>query len=174
MVPRLGELHTVMAALRALGTSIENSGIDDAWIESDVYGSSTVRQILQCSHYKRSLQAHIHTYMAMYEIVLEKFFNDNPHLEALCSKHANDILQAFITKTSRSDGVLIAHQHLCQAFMEKDILPLFASWEAAKSSKSAMFRSLMNYLHRVKTIMFFLWQHHEIVISLFILKQEKH
>ena len=39
--------------------------------------------------------------------------------------------------------------------MEKDILPLFASWEAAKSSKSAMFRSLMNYLHRVKTVMFF-------------------
>ena len=51
--------------------------------------------------------------------------------------------------------VLIAHQHLCQAFMEKDILPLFASWEAAKSSKSAMFRSLMNYLHRVETIMLF-------------------
>ncbi|KAH3735889.1 hypothetical protein DPMN_042449 [Dreissena polymorpha] len=37
VVPRLGELHTVMAALRALGTSIENSGIDDAWIEADVY-----------------------------------------------------------------------------------------------------------------------------------------
>ena len=36
IVPRLGELHTVMAALRALGTSIENSGIDDAWIEADV------------------------------------------------------------------------------------------------------------------------------------------
>jgi len=35
--PRLGELHTVMAALRALGTSIENSGIDDAWLEAGVY-----------------------------------------------------------------------------------------------------------------------------------------
>ena len=33
-VPRLGELHTVMAALRALATSIETSGIDDAWIAS--------------------------------------------------------------------------------------------------------------------------------------------
>ena len=29
-VPRLGELHVVMCALKALGTSIENSGIDDA------------------------------------------------------------------------------------------------------------------------------------------------
>ncbi|KAH3861016.1 hypothetical protein DPMN_023942 [Dreissena polymorpha] len=41
VVPRLGELHTVMAALTALGTSIENSGIDDAWIEANVYGSAT-------------------------------------------------------------------------------------------------------------------------------------
>ena len=49
VVPRLGELHVVMAALRALGTSMENSGIDDAWIEADVYGSPT-RQILKCTH----------------------------------------------------------------------------------------------------------------------------
>ena len=59
--PRLDELHAVMAALRALGTSIENSGIDDAWIEADVYGPATTRQILKCSHYKRSLSAHIRT-----------------------------------------------------------------------------------------------------------------
>jgi len=36
VLPRLDEIHTVMAALRALGKLIENSGIDDAWIEADV------------------------------------------------------------------------------------------------------------------------------------------
>ena len=30
VVPRLGELHVVMAALRAIGVSMENSGIYDA------------------------------------------------------------------------------------------------------------------------------------------------
>jgi len=35
VLPRLDELHTVMATLRALGKSIGNSGIDDAWIEAD-------------------------------------------------------------------------------------------------------------------------------------------
>lgn len=30
IVPRLGELHAIMAAMRGLGSSIENSGIDDA------------------------------------------------------------------------------------------------------------------------------------------------
>ena len=36
VLPSLGELHVVIAALRALGSSIENCGIDDAWIEADV------------------------------------------------------------------------------------------------------------------------------------------
>ena len=39
LVLRLGELHTVMAALRVLGTSIEDSGFDDAWVEAEIYGS---------------------------------------------------------------------------------------------------------------------------------------
>ena len=43
VVPRLGELHTTMAALRALGTSC----IDDAWIEGDVFGPATTIQILK-------------------------------------------------------------------------------------------------------------------------------
>ena len=50
IVPRLGELHVIMAALRALGACIENSGIDDAWMEADVYGFATTRQILKCPH----------------------------------------------------------------------------------------------------------------------------
>ena len=49
-----------MCALRALMSSIENSGIDDAWIESGVFGSATTRQILKYAHKKRSLRAHIY------------------------------------------------------------------------------------------------------------------
>ena len=90
IVPRLGELHAVMAALRALGTSIENSGIDDAWIEADVYGPATTRQILKCSHYKRALRVHTHTYMALYELALEQFFTEMPHPKEVCSKPAEE------------------------------------------------------------------------------------
>jgi len=45
LVFRLGEMHTVMAALRALGSSIEDSGFDDAWVEAGIYGSTTKQQI---------------------------------------------------------------------------------------------------------------------------------
>ena len=91
---KLGELHTVMASLRALGTSIENSGIDDAWIEADVYGPSTTRRILKCSHYKRTLRAHIHTYMALYELVLEQFSTEVPHLKEVCLSPSKELQDA--------------------------------------------------------------------------------
>jgi len=67
-----------MAALRGLGASTENSGTDDALTEANVYGSATMRQILKCTHYKRSLQAHIQ--VVLYEMAVEHFFQDNPHL----------------------------------------------------------------------------------------------
>ena len=72
-----------MASLRVLDTSIENSGIDEAWIEADVYGSAT-RQILQCKHYKCSLHVHIYSYVTLYEMVLEEFIKGNQDLKVEC------------------------------------------------------------------------------------------
>ncbi|ESO99439.1 hypothetical protein LOTGIDRAFT_158524 [Lottia gigantea] len=41
----LGELHTIFAHLRAIRSFIEHLGIDDGWLEADVYGPNTIRQI---------------------------------------------------------------------------------------------------------------------------------
>ena len=54
---RIGEMHTVMASLQALGASIEDSGFDEGWIEVGLYGSTRTRQILQGNHMKRALTA---------------------------------------------------------------------------------------------------------------------
>ena len=37
IVPRLCKLHNIMAAMWALSTSVENSDIDDTWMEADTY-----------------------------------------------------------------------------------------------------------------------------------------
>ncbi len=59
-VLRLGEMHTVMAALRAAGNAIEDSGLDEAWSEADIYGPTTTRQIIESKHMKRALEATHH------------------------------------------------------------------------------------------------------------------
>ena len=80
----------------SLGSSTENSGIDDAWIEADVYGSATTRQILKCTHYKHSLHAYIYSYMALYELVIQQFFKDNPDLVEVHQEASNEMKDACI------------------------------------------------------------------------------
>lgn len=68
---RLGSLHQVIAALKCLGKYIEGSGIDLAWEASGIYGSATVRQILEGRHIYRGIEAHTITLIALFEIYLE-------------------------------------------------------------------------------------------------------
>ena len=137
VLPRLGELHAVMAALRALGSSVENSGIDDAWIESGVYGSATARQILKCAHYKRTLRAHIYTYTALNELLLEKFFEDKPHLKAICSEPVNQLQEA----CAKSGQVTVANKTLLQTLTDEAVIEQLKAWKEEKCS-NAMFKSL--------------------------------
>jgi len=58
---------------------LENSGIDDAWMEANVCGSATTRHILKCTNYKRAFRAHTYSYVALYEMTLDEFFKDNPN-----------------------------------------------------------------------------------------------
>ena len=142
VMPRLGELHVVMCALRALGASIENSEIDDAWIEADVYGPSTTRQILKCTHYKRSLRAHIYSYMALYELAMEQFLNENPDLIEVCKKASHEMEEACSVenKSTRSAAVHQANANFMQILIQTNFMKRLQDWEAQKSH-NAMFHS---------------------------------
>ena len=55
----LGELHAVFAHLRAIGSFISGSGIDDSWIAAGWFDSQClVRQVLECSNMKRANSTH--------------------------------------------------------------------------------------------------------------------
>ena len=85
LILRPGELHIVMAALCAIGAYIDNSGIDTCWIESELYGPSTVKQILGGKHVKRTQTAHMITLQALllmyHEAVREEDPNSHRSLE---------------------------------------------------------------------------------------------
>ena len=52
IILRPGELHIVMTDLRTIGAFIDNSGLDMCWLESELYGAATVKQILEGGHVK--------------------------------------------------------------------------------------------------------------------------
>ena len=68
----LGELHIVFAQIRAIGTFIDSSGIDDAWMAAEWFDSeSLLRQVKECSNMKRALAAHEATLLAVNTIILQ-------------------------------------------------------------------------------------------------------
>jgi len=148
VVSRLGELHVVMAALHALGASMENSGIDDAWIEAYFYGSATTRQILKCTHYKHALHAHTYSYVALYKMALEEFFRDNPQLKEVCLKATERVEAACSegSKHKKAESVKQANTTLLEDLSTADVITVFQEWEK-KRSNNAMFKAMMNYLH---------------------------
>ena len=75
---RPGELHTVMAQLRTIGSYIESSGLDGVWTESDIYGPATVKQILEGKNVKRGIEAHMTTLQALFSLYAEEFFIQHP------------------------------------------------------------------------------------------------
>ena len=110
---RIGEMHTVMAALRTAGTSIENNGLDDAWIEAGLYGPLTTRQILEGKHLKQALNAHLTTIQALFDLYLEGSFQEE---EALKKAFESDIAAI---NTTFSENKMELLQGLHQDFVQK-------------------------------------------------------
>ena len=73
LILRPSKLHIVMAQLKTNGAYIENSGVDMAWIESDLYSSSTVRQIVEGNNVKRAKTAHLVTLQALFNLYQQVF-----------------------------------------------------------------------------------------------------
>ena len=78
IIHRPGEVHIVIDQLRTIGAFIENSGLDMGWVESNLYGPSTVKQILGGNHVKRGEAAHMVILQALFSLYQEAFFVRHP------------------------------------------------------------------------------------------------
>ena len=57
-------------------------------------------------------------------------------------------------KCKKAESVKEANTTLLQALITAEVVKIFHDWETGRS-KNAMFKSMMNNLHRVETILFF-------------------
>ena len=60
IVLQIGDLHVVMAMLRIIEAAFEGSGMEEVFMQIDIYGSATLRQILTGTHVSRAVEAHIY------------------------------------------------------------------------------------------------------------------
>ena len=72
LIFELGELHLVFAFLKVLREYINCSGLDEILVDTETYGSTTLSQILNGKHMKRSFEAYMILYLSLSNI----FYND--------------------------------------------------------------------------------------------------
>ena len=66
--------------MRTIGHVICDSGLDDMWTAADVYGTTVVNQIINCSHMKRSLAAHELNMIVLYTLYLQALEKEDPNM----------------------------------------------------------------------------------------------
>ncbi|MES9879620.1 MAG: hypothetical protein ABW185_01920, partial [Sedimenticola sp.] len=158
LVFRIGEMHTVLASLRAVGSFIEESGIDDAWMEADLYGSATTHQILEGRHMKRALNAHSITSSALSDMHLDAFLNSASE----CSQiDHSDILEAAIQENTacakhRYDELDGHHRSLANAIEAEELAEKLDKFDREMESRRPTFKFARDYMRFMTCIFLFI------------------
>ena len=95
--------------------------------------------------------------MALYELAIDQFLKDKSELKDVCLEATAEIDEAcsVANKNTQTESVKQANAHLLQTLTQENVMKRLHDWEEQKA-KNAMFRSMMNYLHRVETILYFI------------------
>ena len=90
----VGELHTAMHFLDAMGTYIDDSGLDQAVVEDGVSGPVTFERIKDGKELQRALESHTVLYLTLDRYYIEFFFENNEGIGGII-----DIVRKYIDDT---------------------------------------------------------------------------
>ena len=152
LILRPGELHIVMAQLRAIGAFVENSGLDTCWIESDLYGPATVKQIIGRKHVKRGETAHLVTSEALFALYQEALFRKHPTLCANVKQSAKQLGEACVDGTK--EEVKARHAELVQ-IVTTEIAEKVKTFDSSQE-EIPMFKFAREYMKMVMEMLCFI------------------
>jgi len=152
LILRPGELHIVMAMLRTIGAYMENSGLDMCWTESELYGPSTVKQILDGNHVKRGQRAHMTTLQALFMLYLEAFCKV-PETHLVLQNVVKELADACTNGTKAQ--VQKAHANMTNRIQSHGILERMSEFDAAQC-QNPMFVVMRQYMRMVMEMLAFI------------------
>ena len=150
---RLGALHTTMAALKCLGKYIEGSGLDTAWEAAGIYGSATVRQIIDGRHIYWCIEAQTITLIALFTLYIQLAFSDKERNELMWQiKPAVDAFQAYTDeqKQFNSDQFKLQINEVQRVLSENHG---FAKLSDSKIQVKGIQKFFINYMNQVEVLL---------------------
>ena len=151
IILRPGELHILIPQLRAIGAFIDNSGLDMCWIESELYGSATVKKIIESNHVKRGEVPTLLPYMH-FPLYQEAFFQYHPN-----SHHCLEQLEKQLADVciEDNDQMKEVHEKLVQTIDSAQIVEKMEPFDVQRET-FLFFKVVRHYMRMVMEMMQFI------------------
>ena len=153
LILRPGELHVVMAQFLTIGAFIEDSGLDLCWIEADIYGPGTVKQILDGNHVKRGEVAHTVTLKALFALYQKAFFESSQEDTKDIADLSREVADA--CKQAANIELKEANTKLMSAIENQRLLEKMAEFDA-KRGQHPLFKVTRQYMRMVMEMLQFI------------------
>ena len=155
IILRPGELHIVMAMLRTIGSYMTNSGLDASWIEADMYGSTTCKNILDGGHVKRAVEAHSVTLLALFRLYVGSLFEGDFEGDEIVRQGSDALNSAF---ESQSD-IIETHHRVFHELKSIDILQQMQNFDRQAGVNPMLF-AMRQYMEMVLVMLQFIKSFH--------------
>lgn len=171
IILRAGELHIVMSQLRTIGEFIENSGLDLAWTEADLYGSATVKQILEGKHVRRGIEAHLVTVEVLFSLFQDTFFQHYPEVVDKLASAAEQLTAAWSNETC---DVVAAHDNMVTMLESLQVMEKMTEFKHHKDRKplsqvmNQYMEMVMNMLQFIRSVRTGNWDMHLLSMKTFV------
>ena len=115
-----------------------------AWMEPDLYGLSTVSQILEGNHVKRSESVHLVTLQSVFTLYLEAFLTqDAGHCKERLTQLAGQ-LEAEACPSREKRKIQEKHKEMVEAVESMDIMERMAKFDR-RHTNNPMFKVFCQY-----------------------------
>ena len=168
----VGELHIVMAQLRAIGSYIENSGLDHCWIEADLYGPSTVRQIIEGKHVRRGQTAHLIALQALFCLYQKAFFRSENQCHQRLLQVSKELDEA--CTHGKQANINAANERMGNTITSLKVIEKMSAFDKS-NEKRPMFKVMRQYMRMVIEMLVFIravrtgnWNLHLIALAKFV------
>lgn len=143
LVLRMGEFHTCMAFMGAIGKMFRLSGIEDVLVEAGVVADGSINGVISGHNYNRSLRAHKILYEAMSRLQIDCFVSSLDDLAAEAFRNvAKEIREVNTTNVVSLQMIEIEKR--------------YAEFVSARSAESAMFKFWSSYQEAIRTLLMFI------------------
>ena len=151
LFPFLGGFHLTKSALRCAGKFVRGSGVEDVFIECNIFGLKTVEAVMNGSHYYRSFDGLMMLRDALTKLKMRAFWEENSVNNCTTAVEKLEKLRDALLKNSKTDSTVLINQ-LVNCNEVKKLITDIENFTEKCAESSPQSKYWLNFIRIMNTI----------------------